>query len=160
LPPERKLHVFIVGQGGGCGANLNQKMPDKCGPCLLASAQALAVIRVLVRPRNLFSKSGIQSCPGILPDSEPLCLPAGGVQLRLRDTMHNSICFRTGKCFKHASGKLLISLALGLLLSACGGGNGDGGGTGSTTDGGSSNANPVVPVPLTAASNTVVAYSS
>jgi hypothetical protein len=57
-------------------------MPDKSGPCLPASAQKMSFKRTFVRLWNLFAKSGIQSCFGILPFSEPLCLPAGGVQLR------------------------------------------------------------------------------
>jgi hypothetical protein len=57
-------------------------MPDKSGPCLPDSAQAATFNRLLVRLWNLFEKLGIQSCFGILPFSEPLCLPAGGVQHR------------------------------------------------------------------------------
>jgi hypothetical protein len=61
---------------------LNQKMPDKSGSCLSASAQAAAFNRTFVRRWNFFAKLGIQSCFGFLPFSEPFCLPAGGVQLR------------------------------------------------------------------------------
>jgi hypothetical protein len=57
-------------------------MPDKSGPCLPDSAQTATFNRLLVRLWNLFEKLGIQSCFGILPFSEPLCLPAGGVQHR------------------------------------------------------------------------------
>lgn len=60
-----------------------------------------------------------------------------------------SIAFLPETCLKYISGKLITSLALGLLLSACGGGGGSG------SNGKDS---PAASVPLTTLSNVVVAY--
>ena len=59
-----------------------------------------------------------------------------------------SIAFLPKTCFKPIPGKLIISFALSLLLSACGGGGG----------GSSGKDSPAASVPLTALSNVVVAY--
>jgi hypothetical protein len=93
----------------------------------------------------------------MLSFNEPFCLPPSSVHSFTKDFMHNAIISQACQCFKHASGKLFTSLAIGLLLSACGGGSGNGSPAAPAPSG---NASPAAPVPLTTLANTVVAYPS
>ena len=113
-----------------------------------------------MRSRNLFVKSGIQSCFATFYDVQPK-VPAHqqAVSTVLKDFMYNAIRSQAGKCSTNAFGKLIMSLALGLLLSACGGSNHNNDRSVVPTPAPTPAPAPV-PTPAPTVANTVVAYPS